>query len=66
MADDTRGEERVTLQEGPAFGALIIGAGLAFLVWSKTQNIMYGVAAGIAVALADYFLLTWISSFKKK
>jgi len=54
------------IQEGPAFGALIIGVGLAYLVQRQTQNILLAAGAGIAVALADYFFLIWISSFKKK
>lgn len=57
---------QVKLQEGPAFGALIIGVGLAYLIWSKTQNIVYAVLAGIAVAIADYFILIWLNQFKKK
>jgi len=56
----------VKIQEGPAFGALVIGAGVAYLTWNETQNILYGGLAGIAVALADYFFLIWISRFKKK
>lgn len=54
------------LQEGPAFGALIIGAGLGYLLYNRTQNALLAAGAGIAVALADYFFLIWIQSFKKK
>ena len=54
------------LQEGPAFGALIIGVGVAYLLHSQTKNILLAFGAGIAVALADYFFLIWIQSFKKK
>jgi len=54
------------LQEGPAFGALIIGSGLAYLFYRKTQNLLLAAGVGIAVALADYLLLVWIQSFKKK
>ena len=54
------------IQEGPAFGALIIGCGVAYLVQRQTQNVLLASAVGIAVALADYFLLAWIQSFKKK
>jgi len=56
----------VKLQEGPAFGALIIGGGLGYLLYNRTQNILLAVCAGIAVALADYFFLVWINNFKKK
>jgi len=54
------------LQEGPAFGALIIGSGVIYLLYNQTQNILLSSGAGIAVALADYFFLIWIQSFKKK
>lgn len=54
------------LQEGPAFGALIIGFGVGYLVWHETQSVFYSVTATIAVAFADYFFLIWIQSFKKK
>ena len=54
------------LQEGPAFGALIIGAGLGYLLYNRTQNVLLAAIVGIAVALADYFFLIWINTFKKK
>lgn len=53
-------------EAGPLFGALIIGCGLAYLVHRRTQNLLLAIGAGIAVALADYFFLLWIDSFKKK
>jgi len=53
------------LQEGPAFGAAIIGSGLAFLVWKKTQNLFFAIIAGIGIAIVDYVVLLWIQSFKK-
>jgi len=36
------------------------------LFFNSTQNVLFCDAAGIAVALADYFFLIWINSFKKK
>lgn len=54
------------LQEGPAFGALIIGCGVAYLLQRQMQNLLLAAGAGIAVALADYFFLVWIQNFKKK
>ena len=53
------------IEEGPAFGALIIGSGLGYLIYSKTQNVVYAACGAIAVALVDYVLLIWIKSFKK-
>jgi hypothetical protein len=54
------------LQEGPAFGALIIGAGVAYLVQHKTDNLFLAAGVGFTVAIADYILVVWIQSFKKK
>ena len=53
-------------EAGPAFGALIIGCGLAYLVHQRTQNLLLAAGAGIAVAFADYVVLLWIDKFKKK
>ena len=54
------------LQEGPAFGALIIGAGFTYFIHRQTQNILLAAAAGIAIAVLDYVFLIWINNFKKK
>ena len=45
------------LQEGPLFGALIIGFGIGFLTFNKTNNIGLGVLLGLAVSIADYVLI---------
>lgn len=54
------------IQEGPAFGALIIGSGIAFLIHQKTQNL--GLALGVAslVGLVDYGVLVWAATLKKR
>jgi len=54
------------IQEGPAFGALIIGMGFAFFINQKTSNIPLALGAGIAIGLLDYFFLIWIRRFTKK
>ena len=54
------------LQEGPAFGALIIGAGFTYFIQRQTQNILLAAAAGTAIAVLDYVFLIWIGKFKKK
>lgn len=54
------------LQEGPAFGALIIGMGLAFLVNKQTSNLALALGIGAAVGIADYFILIWFNNFKKR
>ncbi|WP_154813699.1 hypothetical protein [Hellea balneolensis] len=54
------------LQEGPAFGALIIGMGITFFINQKTSNLTLALGAGIIIALADYFALIWIRRFTRK
>ena len=54
------------VQEGPAFGALIIGMGLAFLINRQSENLVAAIIIGALVALADYFLLIWIGKFKER
>ncbi len=54
------------LQEGPLFGALIIGGGVGYLMLRKTGSLPAALALGMGVAAADYMLLVWIQSFKKK
>lgn len=54
------------LDEGPAFGALVIGAGVGYLYWQKTQNLGVAIALGIGLTIADYvFLLVVKKIFKK-
>ncbi|CAM3657418.1 hypothetical protein LIHA111178_01915 [Litorimonas haliclonae] len=54
------------VQEGPAFGALIIGMGLAFLINKQSDNLVTAITIGAVVGLADYFLLIWIGKFKER
>jgi len=54
------------LQEGPAFGALIIGMGVDFFINQKTSNLALALGAGVAIGLADYFVLIWIRRFTKR
>ncbi len=54
------------LQEGPLFGALIIGFGIGFLTFNKTNNIGLGVLLGLAVSIADYVLIMVIKAVTKK
>jgi hypothetical protein len=46
--------------------ALIIGAGVGFLVFQRFENPIYGLGAGLAVGLADYFVLSWVNSWRQK
>jgi len=54
------------IQEGPLFGALIIGVGLGFMIWRSTGQILLAALAGIAISVLDYFLLIWMQRFTKK
>jgi len=56
----------VKLQEGPAFGALIIGCGVAFLIYKKTNNIIQALGIGAVTAIADYGLILVIKSVTNK
>lgn len=54
------------LQEGPALSALIIGAGIGFLVFQKSQKLPLAIAIGLAVGVADYALLVLVKRFSNK
>lgn len=57
---------KVLLREGPAFGALIIGCGLAFVMNSKGFPLWQALGAGIALGLADYaFIILIQERFRK-
>jgi hypothetical protein len=53
-------------ETGPAFGALIIGCGIGFLIGQRTGNILYGIVAAVLITIADYFFILWTNSFRKK
>jgi len=50
------------IQEGPAFGALIIGFGLAYLLYHAGKPIWMAVGAGLIAALLDYVILVFLKS----
>ncbi|NNE57618.1 MAG: hypothetical protein HKN36_05880 [Hellea sp.] len=54
------------LQEGPAFGALLIGSGVGFLVWKKTGNPLSGFGIGIALLVIDYLFVVQLKKLFKK
>ena len=54
------------LESGPLFGALIIGCGIGYLVGTRTNNIFYGLSSALALTVADYYLILWTNSFRKK
>lgn len=54
------------IQEGPAFGAIIIGCGVGYLTYTKTNNTPLAILLGLAVAIADYVLILVIKRVTKK
>ncbi len=47
-------------QEGPAFGGLLIGMGLAFFLNRSGKPLWFSLLMGIAVGLAIYALSIWL------
>jgi len=54
------------LREGPAFGALIIGMGLAFLMNSKGFPLWQSLGAATVLAVADYYFIVLIQERFRK
>lgn len=54
------------IYEGPAFGALLIGSGLAFLLYRKSQNLGLALVVGTVVTILDYVVLVWAAKFKDR
>jgi len=48
---------KVTLKEGPLFGALVIALGVGYLVFHQTGDLLKAGVIGAGVGVADYFLL---------
>lgn len=53
-------------REGPAFGALIIGGGLAFVLNEKGFPLWQALGAGMALGLADYLFIVFIQERFRK
>lgn len=54
------------VDEGPFFGALIVGGGVGYLLYEKTQNAALGLGVGIAIIVASYVVETLIKTFLGK
>lgn len=50
------------LQSGPAFGAAVIGVGLAYLLFRSGKSVGFSIIVGAAIGVADYILLIWLKS----
>lgn len=55
----------MSLKEGPLFGALVIAAGVGYLVFHQTGDMAKAVVIGAAVGAADYFLLSLFGRKRK-
>ncbi len=54
------------LQEGPVFGALLVGCGVGYLMYQKTQNAGLAVLAAAGITTAGYMLEVWLKSVMGK
>ncbi len=54
------------IQQGPAFGALIIGSGLAVLFYQQSQNLALALLVGAGVGILDYLVLVWVAKLKER
>lgn len=51
---------------GPFLGAAIIGCGIGYLIFNKTGNAIYGIAAALVITSGDYFFVMASNKFFKK
>jgi F0F1-type ATP synthase assembly protein I len=54
------------IEEGPAFSGLVIGGGIGFLLYNKTQNLPLAMAVGFLVGVTDYALILLVRRFTNK
>ena len=56
------------LQEGPIFGALLVGCGIGYLLFQKTGNSGLAVLTGLGITAFGYAAEVWLKSLigKKK
>ncbi|MEP1231272.1 MAG: hypothetical protein ABJG88_11400 [Litorimonas sp.] len=52
------------IQEGPAFGAFIIGFGLGYLMLHAGKPLWMAMGAGTLAAVVDYVVLVFLKSKK--
>ena len=50
------------LHEGPAFGGIILGIGLGYLLANAGHPLWLAIAGGVMIAVTDYVLLVWLKS----
>jgi len=56
----------IPFREGPAFGAVIIGGGLAYLMNGKGFPLWQALLAGAALGIADYLFIVFIQERLRK
>lgn len=54
------------LEEGPIFGALIIGVGIGYLYYFETGDLLTASLIGLGIIIADYVLVVQIKRRFKK
>ncbi len=57
--------EKKVFSAGALFGAILIGAGVGYMIYRQSGDAVKAVAIGAAVGIADYVLLGFIHSLKK-
>lgn len=50
------------IQSGPAFGAAIIGVGLAYFFYRSGKPLGFSILGGAAIGIADYAFLIWLKN----
>lgn len=54
------------LQEGPMFGALLVGCGIGYLLYQKTGNAGLAVLAAAGITVAGYSLEVGLKRLLRK
>lgn len=55
------------LEEGPLFGALIVGPGVGFLTYQQSNNLGLALGVGLVVTILDYLIVVFLKTkFGKK
>lgn len=51
---------------GPMMGAAIIGCGIGYFIFKKTDNILYAIGAAVLITFGDYIFVMATNKFFKK
>lgn len=50
------------IETGPAFGAVLIAAGLSWLLFTSGQSLLIAVTGGVVAGVLDYVILIWLKA----